>query len=646
MEARRYVLLSLALMAVIAAWLLGGEPRDAAAYQHVVNGSFEEGTNAWQQVAGALEAVSSESAEPTEGTHVGVATVGGNGFTVQQRLNDVLNPGHYTLSIDVRAKSVGLPVTIFLTAADERIELDGIAQSSGWTTIEGAVTISLAAPAAMWIDARGADGDVLYLDNVRLDGAPPVIWTPTPTFTATSTTSPTIAAGITETTPTPGASATPVLDAIARSLRNGGFEDGDGVPFAWERYGGSLSSATSPVRSGGRAARLESSTTSTKWLHQVVSVDGTSAYSFDAWIMHDDPNVAAAFLRVSWYASDDGSGEAIGTADSTARLDTHGSDYRHLTTSAIAAPQDARTARLRVMLAPRSDARAVIYVDDASWSTAQFVASPVPMATPVPHVDTVAGSANAVAGATITRTRGTSAVLPAARLGSRIDGAARVVINEVLYDAAGEGPDTGNEWVELYNAGPAPAVLSGWALADATSADALPDMVIEPGAFAVVAASESFRATYAQFDGALVVLDGRIGNSLNNDGDALALLDGQGATADEVSWGDNESALKPAVADVPAGHSIERRIAGADTNAAADFVDNESPSPGAAIGTSNGKPQRQTSSGSQVEVIDGGDASPFGWLPWALAASSVSALAVLGGWRLVSMLRERAVARG
>ncbi len=651
MEARRYIFSSLMLMAVAASTLLLVQPLDASPYQHVTNGGFEQGVEGWRPLSGStLDTAGLPDVEPTEGDRVARGTIGESEFAIQQLLSDVLAPGVYGLSIDMRSESVALSVTVILATNGSPLEREAIVRPDAWMTIRGEVTIPLASTAAIKIHASGAVGDVIYIDNVRLVGAPPVVWTPTPTLTPTSASSATIAATATGTMPTPGASATatPVVDAIGASLRNGGFENGEGVPFAWKRYGGSLSAATSPVHSGERAARLESSTASTKWLHQMVSVNPGGGYAFEAWIAHADPNVASAFLRVSWYASDDGSGEAIGTADSATRLDAPADGYRYLTTGGIAPPSNARTARVRIMLAPRSEARAVIYVDDASWSPAQVVATPVPLATVEPPVDDSARGTNAVAGITATRrtTRGTSSVRPAAGPGTLAGHAARVVINEVLYDPIGDGPDAANEWVELYNAGSAPAVLSGWTFADAASAEALPDIVVEAGGFAVIAASGSFRTAYPQFTGSLVTLDGRIGNALNNDGDALMLVDATGAVVDAISWGANESVLKPAISDVPAGHSIERRVAGTDTNDAADFVDNESPSPGAKIGAVGGKPTRQTARTSQVEVIEGSEERTFGWLPWALAASSVSALGVFGGWRVVSMLRERVVARG
>src|SRR4029078_12400033 len=105
---------------------------------------------------------------------------------------------------------------------------------------------------------------------------------------------------------------------------------------------------------------------STKWLYQSVVVDGSAWYGFGAWVLDDDPQVGAALLRVSWYASEDASGAALATADSTESLTSASPEYRLLTTDAVQAPDDARSARLRIIMTPHSDSPASILVDDAS----------------------------------------------------------------------------------------------------------------------------------------------------------------------------------------------------------------------------------------------------------------------------------------
>ena len=107
-----------------------------------------------------------------------------------------------------------------------------------------------------------------------------------------------------------------------------------------------------------------------------------------------------------------------------------------------------------------------------------------------------------------------------------------VIINELMvnphriYDSRGE-------WIELYNRGDEPANLEGWTIGDEIYDDiVLPSIVIEPGAFALLARNgDAFR------NGG-VAADYVYGNSIilwNND-DLLVLRDADGAERDVVDY--------------------------------------------------------------------------------------------------------------
>jgi endonuclease G len=109
----------------------------------------------------------------------------------------------------------------------------------------------------------------------------------------------------------------------------------------------------------------------------------------------------------------------------------------------------------------------------------------------------------------------------------------RIVVSEVLADPRAVADEDG-EWVELYNAGGAPAELRGWRLASRgdpghTIARSL---VVRPGAAVVLARvaagsrNGGVRADYAY--GSDV--------SLANASDWLVLRDAAGATVDSVAW--------------------------------------------------------------------------------------------------------------
>lgn len=85
-----------------------------------------------------------------------------------------------------------------------------------------------------------------------------------------------------------------------------------------------------------------------------------------------------------------------------------------------------------------------------------------------------------------------------------------VVINELMVH-----PETGNDWVELYNAGDAAADISGWQLKDTgTSRMKALSGVIPPGGFV------SFE----------------VSNRLNNGGDTINLVDAAGAAQDTYTY--------------------------------------------------------------------------------------------------------------
>ncbi|MCH8009583.1 MAG: hypothetical protein IIC91_12045, partial [Chloroflexi bacterium] len=198
---------------------------------------------------------------------------------------------------------------------------------------------------------------------------------PTPSPTATARALATATADPTSTrTPTP-----PDADPVALDLefRNGGFEDAaDGRPVAWQTVGGLLMQAGTPLRGGSWSGAFFSSTASTKWAYQTVAVEPANWYRFDAFVYHDDPWVASAFLRISWYRSDDGSGSALANVDSTAALAAPQPGFRPLSTGAVMAPPGVHSAKLRVLMRPRDATNAVIYIDDASFAKAAAPAPP------------------------------------------------------------------------------------------------------------------------------------------------------------------------------------------------------------------------------------------------------------------------------
>lgn len=505
----------------------------------------------------------------------------------------------------------------------------------------------------------GPTGGEISIDDVSLDGPPAPASTPTSAATLTPPPSSTPVPGATATsastdTPAPSATATKVPTATPPEmasgyLLDGGFEEASGgVLVGWESYGGTLQQTATHRRSGSYAAAYISDSASTKWAYQPIRVQGDQTYVFDGYVLLDDANVSAVFLRVSWYASDDASGQAIGTTDSTERLTGNDPSFRYLTTGAMLAPLGTRSAKVRAMLVPVSSARATIYLDDMSLREAP----PDPLATPVapsPAVSEVEPLSQGIADSDEPH----AAQKPSTgqRLAATValgQSPHQVKVNEVLYDPIQPGDDATYEWLELYNAGAEPVDVGGWTVSDNQSADSLPSTLLPPQGFAVIAASERFREVYPSYGGSLIApADGRIGNALANSGDRLVLRDAAGRLVDAVSYGDDTTALSPSIPVVAAGHSLERSPPGHDTDAAGDFVDNPQPSPGKGIGPTavaaatapKAKPTGEASEAPDTSAGYGSKHVPF--LAWASIGAGVAVAAAGTGTGVVCGRRLR-----
>ncbi len=637
----------------------------ATSHEYVTNGDFETGTDPWS-IGGSSAAFDTvpDEVPAFAGAARGRLAIGTTHIVVAQGLQ-LGDAGDYHLSLRLwRTFDDVMSIQISTTDFCTNCVASPTTTVHAWVPIDLDVHLDHPSSVVIRIEIYGTDpDDYLYIDNVHFTGPPPVTptFTPTPTIPPSETPLPTLSPTKTptftrtprpthtprpESTPSAGTAAT-AADAGAPppapgAITNAGFEDIDdsGLPISWQKYGGTLDSTNAPVRSGAYAAKFTSDSASTKWIFQTVAVDGGAAYEFSAWIDDNDPAVASAFLRISWYASTDGFGTALTANDSTDRLESPSDAYRWLTTGAVAAPADAHSARLRIMLAPVSVAPARIFADDVAFGPADIAAAPVSATSSESVASLSSGGAAPPASATKKR----ASTQPIAPIGAGLtsQGNMSVVINEVLYDPDGSGSDGASEWVELYNRGDASVSLDGWSLSDNKSGDGLPPATIAAHSFVVFAASDSFHTRYPAFSGQLIVLGGRIGNSLGNDGDRLVLSDAAGVTVDAISWGTDASVLNPAIPDVPAGHSIERRVAGVDTNTADDFVDNESPSPGSAIGVlSLTKPQLQNAANQSPEYVAPVASSTFGWLPWAVAGVAVLTLVGVLGWRALPIIAMR-----
>lgn len=156
-----------------------------------------------------------------------------------------------------------------------------------------------------------------------------------------------------------------------------------------------------------------------------------------------------------------------------------------------------------------------------------------------------------------------------------------LLITEVLYDVGeGQGEETTNEWVELRNGTNAAIDLTDYVLADNTSGEIIPDGTIIPaGGILVFTSGTNTAELWSIPVEKVVVLSSAIGNGLALN-DNVRLLDPAQQVVDGVSWGTNTDPLNPGATGVAAGSSLARTPMTTDTNTAADWAEDTTPTPG------------------------------------------------------------------
>jgi hypothetical protein len=130
----------------------------------------------------------------------------------------------------------------------------------------------------------------------------------------------------------------------------------DGTGYGWDNFGGVDKVVSGPAVDGERAMELTSSTDSTKWVQQTVRVQGGAWYAASGWGQSATGDV---FLRLSWYASSDGSGSAIDNQDSS--ITAPGQSFALMPTGGVQAPADAHSVKVRLMFRPGAGASSAVF---------------------------------------------------------------------------------------------------------------------------------------------------------------------------------------------------------------------------------------------------------------------------------------------
>ncbi len=384
---------------LIAAVLLAGSP-SAGASELLANGGFEQGSAGWSFLGGSLTELDAVSAPVHGGALAGRFSGSGQPTTqiVYQSLSVQPNQS-YELSGWTAASGVNGAFLRISWFDSNGALLPPPEDSPGVPARDGnfyfLATGSRVSPAAarlarasLYVLGETNTPFTVHLDDFTFTG-PAAIPPPSPTSTPAPAVTPTPPAP----TATPGGSPKPVPsptgapapqptppgiavtptpavepDVFPR-LVNGGFEElrGDGTPYGWHKQGGVMSTATDRRTEGARALRLSSSTTSTKWAYQTVAAEGGAYYEATVHA-YAGPGSESAFLRLSWYASVDGSGSAISSTDSHETIDAA---FRPLTTGPVQAPAGAQSAKLRLMLRPSSEEPGTAYFDAVAFGQSQ-----------------------------------------------------------------------------------------------------------------------------------------------------------------------------------------------------------------------------------------------------------------------------------
>jgi len=178
-------------------------------------------------------------------------------------------------------------------------------------------------------------------------------------------------------------------------------------------------------------------------------------------------------------------------------------------------------------------------------------------------------------------------------------GETTLLVSEVLYDPSGADP--AGEWIEIYNAGPNNAALWLYRIGDEETQGGGEGMYAFPAGSVLLTEETAiiahdaltfesiygfapdFEITDSDSTVPNLIRDSDWGSgslNLSASGDDVLLLYADDTHADGVSWGNSSALLDPPVPDVAPDHSIERYPPDADTDTAADWRDQDTPSPG------------------------------------------------------------------
>jgi len=164
---------------------------------------------------------------------------------------------------------------------------------------------------------------------------------------------------------------------------------------------------SSEAHQGTKSLKVTNSSDNSYGVYQLIQgIEADQTYEINGWIHLAEGNASAGFIRVAWYASDDGSGSQLSTDDSE-KINTTGKWER--LSKVIKSDEKAKSAKIRLLVASSSEGNtAVALFDDVSLERVVFP-SPTIVPTPTPKPPTSTPTIKVMA--TATKSSPTSGVL-------------------------------------------------------------------------------------------------------------------------------------------------------------------------------------------------------------------------------------------
>jgi Lamin Tail Domain len=550
---------------VVAALVAGLQPANSGTPTNVLqNPGFESGLVSWTSIEG-LATTNTTPGLVRSGSQSALVTtaISGRGSI---RQSGPAFPGTWQAEVYTQPTSDGpviiLEVEFFdasfvrlLSQSDLEFASSGSFTQLGFTVTAPAGTTSF----DFTLSVESDPGVSAAFDDAFLGGEgdpnPTPTETPTPPETPTPTPTTTPDDGDDDGEPDEDDLDSPLLPSSY--LRNGNFEFADdGISRHWRSEGGTILRSDTLARSGSFAGRAMGNLSTPIVISQTVRLSTVGPRRFSVFALGSPPG-GTVQLEIQW----------LMTATQTAgppivgdlvRLD--GVGYQEVFVVS-APPPRAAGAVLRIRVT-NGHTGSDVFLDDASWRgsvTTPAAGSSSPPDQPDTHADSQGAEP-------------LDPSLSAPDPATLVPSDSQVLISEFLYAPA----PGGSEWVELYNAGDEPIVLSGWSLFDNFEGFELAAHVLAPGAYLTVLSSGALPTGLRS---GLMSPTGTIGNGLANDGDRVLLLDASGRLVDALSYGDDGSVFSPALSLSSEGLSLSRRAGNPDTDAASDFEE-ASPTPG------------------------------------------------------------------